>query len=276
MHDDIHPILKSFLEVAPYINKMRENRYMVGLTDREKNLIFIPNDIIDIKMQPNQLLPADDPMLEVMRTGKPLLVKVPKDLYGVPFKAYYLPIRDNNNEIIGGFALGQELEIEAQVTEISEILSESITQITAAINHIAQGSQNQEEISQKMVETVNNSSSKYEETNDIINFIKTVSSQTNLLSLNAQIEAARVGVSGKGFAVVANEMKKLGTSSSEAVANIGNIIVEIRKFNDFIKDLVNKNNFISSEQAGAIEQILASMQQLNSGMSTLKEIVLKL
>ena len=38
---DIHPILKSLIEAAPHMNKMRKNGYMVGITDREKSLIFI-------------------------------------------------------------------------------------------------------------------------------------------------------------------------------------------------------------------------------------------
>lgn len=274
--DSIHPILKSLVEAAPFINRMRTNGYMVGITDREKSLIFVPNDIIDIHMKPGQMLPADDPMLQVMRTGKPLEVKVPKDLYGVAFTAYYQPIKDDHNHIIGGFALGRELEVEEKVLEISEMLSKFTDQINNSIDQIASASQSQEEISGKMVETVSSAAGKYEETDSIINFIKTVSNQTNLLSLNAQIEAARVGASGKGFAVVANEMKKLGSSTGEAVANIGTIIAEIKKFNDLIKDLVNKNSSIATEQSGSIEEILSCMEELNSEITSLKKVVLKL
>lgn len=274
--NSIHPLLQSFIDVAPFINNMRTNGYMVGITDREKTLLFIPNHIIDLKTPPNTPLPNDDPMLKVMATGEPLLVKVPKDLYGIPFKAYYLPIRDKNNDIIGGFALGQELETEENVMEVSKLLFESITQIASAVEQIAKGSQTQEEISNNMVGVVDNSSKKYKETDDIIDFIKSVSNQTNMLSLNAQIEAARVGVSGRGFAVVANEMKKLGTSTGEAVKNIGDILAEIKNFNHTTEELVNKNNLIANEQSSAIEEILVNIQQLNDGISTLNEIVAKL
>ncbi|MCM0649242.1 methyl-accepting chemotaxis protein [Clostridium swellfunianum] len=271
--EHIHPILKNLVEAAPHINKMRENGYMVGITDREKSLIFIPNHVIDIRMKPNQMLPPDDPMLKVMKTGQPIEVKVGKELYGISFKAYYSPIRDEHDNIIGGFALGRELKVEEEVHEISTMLSQSISQISEAVSHIAKGSQNQESISHMMVDTVVSSSDKYKETDNIINFIKTVSNQTNLLSLNAQIEASRVGVAGRGFAVVANEMKKLGTSSGQAVNNIGNIINDIKKANDKVKDLVNDNSSIATEQAGAIQQILASMEELDRGIAKLKKIV---
>lgn len=274
--EQIHPILKSLMEAAPFISRMRVNGYMVGITDREKSIIFVPNDIIDIHMKPNQILPSDDPMLMVMRTKKPLQVKVPKDLYGVAFTAYYHPIKDENNQVIGGFALGRELEVEEKVMEISEMLSNFTDQINQSIDQIAGASQSQEEISEKMVETVSNAAGKYEETDNIISFIKTVSNQTNLLSLNAQIEAARVGSSGKGFAVVANEMKKLGSSTGEAVANVGTILSEIKNFNGLIKDLVSKNSAIATEQSGTIDEILNCMQQLNNEITSLKKVVLKL
>lgn len=271
--ENIHPLLKNLVEAAPHINRMRKNGYMVGITDREKSLIFIPNDVIDIHMTPNQMLPPDDPMLKVMKTGQPLEVKVGKELYGIAFKAYYSPVRDEQNNIIGGFALGRELQVEEEVHEISSMLSQSIIQISDAVAHIAKGSQNQESISHMMVDTVSDASDKYKETDDIINFIKTVSNQTNLLSLNAQIEASRVGAAGRGFAVVANEMKKLGASSGQAVNNIGSIISEIRTNNDKIKDLVKGNSSIATEQAGAIQQILASMEELNRGIAELKKVI---
>ncbi len=274
--ENMHPIIKSLVEAAPYIKAMRENGYMVGVTDREKTLRFIPNDIIDLSIPPNTMLPPEDPMLEVMKTGKPMEVKVGKELYGIPFKAYYCPVRDEKNQIIGGLALGRELEIEEKLIDITNTIVQSIEQIGEAINHIAKGSQQQEEISQNMVETMFESVSKQEETDDILNFIKNVSRQTNLLSLNAQIEAARVGMAGKGFAIVANEMKKLGNSSSGAVSNIETILDEVKSINEKIKALVNTNNEITSEQAGAIEEILASMGEVSNAVSILKGLSNKL
>jgi len=63
----------------------------------------------------------------------------------------------------------------------------------------------------------------------IVDFISHVANQTNLLSLNARIEAANAGEHGKGFAVVANEVKKLAVSSNESAKEISHILMELKK-----------------------------------------------
>lgn len=97
-----------------------------------------------------------------------------------------------------------------------------------------------------------------EEITKITGVISDIADETNLLSLNASIEAARAGDAGKGFAVVATEIGKLAQTSSSSVHNIESLISEI---NVLVKDAV-------SQADDSVDNIRSSGELVNGALKT--------
>ena len=103
-----------------------------------------------------------------------------------------------------------------------------------------------------------------ERSNSITDLIKSISRQTNLLGLNASIEAARAGQHGAGFNIVAQEVRKLSTETSNATENIEQALKNINVNIESLRDSLTQVNEATSEQAQLVQDFSDIIEQLNS------------
>ncbi len=169
-------------------------------------------------------------------------------------------------------------EMEHSIQEVSNNAETSFNKVQEAEQSTLMGSQlmteNKETI-EKLQTLLNNSIQAVKEVQDsssdivsILDVIKGIAEQTNLLALNAAIEAARAGEQGRGFAVVADEVRILSQKTTDSVVEIGNTI------NDLQSKSQNASNTIEicvSNMSKSVEQTISSTEM----MEDIKSVILQ-
>jgi methyl-accepting chemotaxis protein len=156
------------------------------------------------------------------------------------------------------------------VASATEELSSSVNEISRQVQESARMAGEAVDQARSTNDRVGELSKAAARIGDVVALINTIAEQTNLLALNATIEAARAGEAGRGFAVVASEVKALAEQTSKATGEIGQQIAGIQAATEEsvgaireISGTIEKLSEISSTIAAAVEEQGAATQEIS-------------
>ena len=159
--------------------------------------------------------------------------------------------------------------IDSEVTTLddnSTKMNQANQNAAESMNMVLKSSRTSSDIITDIIEQVRETNQAIASINEAVELISSITAQTNLLSLNASIEAARAGQAGKGFAVVASEIKQLADQSNEGATTIKDIATNIlEKSNESVK--------LTEKMKTLVEQEQTDIVHAKSGFDTLSQTI---
>lgn len=164
--------------------------------------------------------------------------------------------------------LNQISETATTVSENTNTIAVALEEMSATINEVTKNTEHAANVSRSAAEKakvtqdiMRKLGDSAESVGKVVQVIDEIAEKTNLLALNASIEAARAGDAGKGFNVVANEVKDLSKQTAEATQNIVEQINEMQQNTQVsiaaiteITEVINELNSVNLTIAGAVEE----------------------
>lgn len=264
MSECIDPLLAQLTYALPILKEILNSDIAVGICDREKYLLYIPSVSLSMSIDPGTAVKAGTSLKKAMEERRRVVVRGDRALFGTPYIATAIPIMNKAGEVIGAAVASEAVDLQENIREMANTLNSSLSLMASTSEELSAQSQEIAGVSHNLLEAYRSSTVKFRDTDEMLTIIRNVASQTNLLGLNASIEAARVGEFGRGFSVVAAEIRKLSQSTSESIKDASNVIATIQKDNTQNQDQIAYMEMVIAQVAAAVGHLADTVQETSA------------
>ena len=265
-------VLEKLKYVVPLMREMMQVDIAVGLFDTEKCLAYQPAKSFDQKAKQGDTVKPGSGTYQAMAEKKRIVKKIDASVYGVPYVVVALPIKNELGEIIGVMAVSQSVEQQEALTALAGNLSDAVSSLAGTSEEISAQTEEIAANLRQMTQTAVAAQKRVAEMDQVLGLIKTIAGQTNLLGLNAAIEAARVGEQGRGFGVVAEEIRKLAHMSTDSIKKIDSMVRSIQADSEETHSHVAHVDEVINQVATAITQVTEAVQHASETAQKLDQM----
>ncbi|WP_281253718.1 methyl-accepting chemotaxis protein [Sporomusa silvacetica] len=260
-------IMEHYSNMAQLLNSWVFSDIGVSIVDKEKHLTYIPGKTMDLHVKTGDPVKTSSGVYRAMHENRRIIGQVDKALYGQGYVIVANPIHNSKGEVIGGIGIQEPTSRYDVLKEMAGELNENISILASTTQEVTAQTQEIAALSHSVAGVTQSLKARVAETDQVLGLIKSVASQTNLLGLNAAIEAARVGEQGRGFGVVAEEIRNLATNSANSIKKIEEIITAIQTDSEKNHREIAHIESLLDQVAQAVSLVANSVQQV-SGMAS--------